>query len=438
MSNNRIPFQLPLQKAMEELDVANIQMPRMAIDGFDPYTPESHELLERWGGIIKAFVMKGRQTHYTSTVGYTKLRADYPECSIVYSNNNGIESVVVTPRPEKVVVPEDTPMTGPCRWIIIERVWQGDSQIACTRAPDLGIFTVSDESDDPDRFMYYWAKTDGHSLFSRYEVATGQHAGAFVGTYGDYTFTGPFSWQELRQAMQGWQRPTLDPFVAERVWSPLWLYTPTYNTFATPESSQLAFGFTGYIPPTTRYEGTLNWSESRSQIVVIDVDRWREEFRTPFLKLRCTAWWAALGTVHYPVLAIPEQEGYPNGVWKAACEAMVGYPSPAEVTTVISRLWTPAHNGNREAQLADLYEFLLGDFNPVTSKRVYSPTRVAPLRFSRATDVYRTVISAREAGRNRVGSTQGFPPTVLPWGDLVGTLHYHTGTGEYAFSRAGV
>lgn len=426
-----------LQQQLHNMGGAPVQevTPPPSVHVVGPFagTPAGEQVLAQQQGRIWHTIAALRQYYLTGVVPDIRKRYSFPGVHMEYLMQSGHERILL--EPFAVTVPTSVP-SGPCRWIIIEHTYEQDREVLAQLSPEFPPFNP-----DPGN-EYLWSQTNGHSLIARHEVVGGALGGQFVGTTTGTTFQGGTDWTAYRFATAEYTGFRQDFMRTEpyESWPFMWRYwrnNPVFDSFPTRGSTLRPFVSDGIFPPSVAYIGVL-WSvESDNRITVIDVKKYLKG-GGELLKLECSGYWGALQVEWAPALSGIYD---PSKFWFDAARAAVGDPTPHPILTSITRVWAPEHTEETLPQNISISRILEPPLSP-DFRPTYSETYIAGLEVSMATTVYEQVVSARASGRslaypNPDGSPAspdvGYPPTVLPWGQSLGTLVYNCRTGENSF-----
>jgi hypothetical protein len=397
-------------------------------------TPLGEQVLAQQQGRIWHAIAALRQHYLTGTAPSLRKRLSFPGVHMEYLMQDGHEMIQLEPFG---TTPSSDVPSGPCRWIIVEHTYAQNREVLAQRSPDY----IPPFSPDPD-LDYMWSQTDGHSLVARHEVVAGPLAGKFVGTTTGPSIQGGTDWTVYRFAPDSYTgfRQDFMLFDPYETWPFMWRYwrnRPIFSALPTKGSTLRPFVFDGIFPPSVAYVGQIWSAESTNIITVVDVKQFLKT-GGELLKLECSGYWGALQVEYAPALSgVYEASKF----WFEAARAFVGIPTPYPIITSVTRVWAPEHADGASPETISISQILQPPLNSEFFP-VYTPEYVAGLDVVMATTSYEQIVTARANGisdlyPNFDGSPArpdvGYPPTVLPWGQSLGTLVYNCRTGENSF-----
>ena len=409
-------------------------MPTARVVGPWAGTPEGAAVLKQYAPEIAHRVMGLRQHYYTGTQPMVRKTIDTPAYQMEYVMHEGKELITLLPRASKVTAEE--PPSGPCRFILIEHTYSYNTVQLFQLSPPYELAsgdTVSSE-------------IDAHRLFSRHEILSGALKDKYVGT-GLGTTTGPRevpNWQDYRGTPEGY--PNTSPLLYEtkEEWPPIWRHwrvAPGVQTLPTKASRHARVPSFSNLPSVNDDPaGVFDAQQTVNVITIIDVQKYRD-IVGDVVSLRCSGFWGTLMVTW----------GAPIALWYGISKFrydfaanFVRFAEPHTVQTAISRVWMSGEeeftalgdNIDRLMKLLDEAPFVDSELQSSEEYQRSLGISLATTAFTRsvaATQSQRVLTYPDENGlsmENQVGS----PPTVLPWGDVFGTLTYNCRTGAWGFS----
>lgn len=418
-------------------------MPVVRVVGPWAGTPEGDALLDARAMDIIHKVTALRQHYYTGVVPMVRRVIDRDNYRLEYVMLRGQETVTITPFPGRSVPDVEVVEGGagrPCRFILIEHTYTEDTVQNYLLNPDY--------DDDFKGGQTVIAEHDGHRLLTRHEVRTGEFTGKHVGT-GLGTLAGLPYWEAYRATIPDYPNEFPLEYESEDEWPPLWNYwrlrDTTVQCYPTPASQKRIVNQFGYLPgvPVTEdpVTGMYTTGRSRNTIAVIDTVKFAR-LKSSSIVIKASGFWDSLNVIW----GSPISGAYdPSKFWYDFTAQYVGYATPAEVRTTVTRVWMSPRPEyvSQGTDLERLVKWL--DDAPELIDGALQPSKEFRNKLGIAirSDVFSQVVTARQAGAappypNQDGSWAAaeheYPPTVLPWGDELAVIQYDHGTGKYQVS----